>query len=233
MDSSTVQYERVALKKGSKIYWQKILISCKKIYKDINLNCQHFVFASKHVLSLHCHHCKVQGLLTSSSPVCICFFLFKEVLCFHDCSHFLILITASTECIDLFSPIHYKANRGESHHTWIQKLQFPDVTRGSDYSAYHNQFLNICIIFHTHCKVGFPTKGTRTKCSRKVRDIESGPWQGWLGWRGWWMIICKRLVIYVSGSECIGRCGQLPSKGARFVWYPSVCEDCSNKKLEQ
>ena len=74
MDSSTVQYERVALKKGSKIYWQKILISCKKIYKDINLNCQHFVFASKHVLSLHCHHCKVQGLLTSSSPVCICFF---------------------------------------------------------------------------------------------------------------------------------------------------------------
>ena len=37
MDSSTVQYERVALKKGSKIHWQKILISCKKIYKDINL----------------------------------------------------------------------------------------------------------------------------------------------------------------------------------------------------
>ena len=24
-------------------------------------------------------------------------------------------------------------------------------------------------------------------------------------------------LIYVSGSECIGRCGQLPSKGARFV----------------
>ena len=92
------------------------------------------------------------------------------------------------------SPIHYKANRGESHHTWIQKLQFPDVTRGSDYSAYHNQFLNICIIFHMHCKVGFPTKGTRTKCSRKVRDIESGSWQRWLGWRGWWMVICKRPV---------------------------------------
>ena len=104
MDSSTVQYERVALKKGSKIYWQKILISCKKIYKDINLNCQHFVFASKHVLSLHCHHCKVQGLLTSSSPVCICFFLFKETLCFHDCSHFLIL----TWLFTLPHPYHCK-----------------------------------------------------------------------------------------------------------------------------
>ena len=34
---------------------------------------------------------------------------------------------------------------------------------------------------------------TRTNCSRKVREIESGPWQRWLGWRGWRMIICKRL----------------------------------------
>ena len=45
--------------------------------------------------------------------------------------------------------------------------------------------------------------------------------------------IALHSLIYVSGSECIGRCWQLPSKGARFVWYPSVCEDCSNKKLEQ
>ena len=34
---------------------------------------------------------------------------------------------------------------------------------------------------------------TRTNCSRKVREIESGSWERWLGWRGWRMIICKRL----------------------------------------
>ena len=35
---------------------------------------------------------------------------------------------------------------------------------------------------------------TRTNCSRKVREIESGSWQRWLGWQGWQMIICKRPV---------------------------------------
>ena len=35
---------------------------------------------------------------------------------------------------------------------------------------------------------------TRTNCSRKVRETESGSWQSWLGWRGWQMIICKRPV---------------------------------------
>ena len=30
-------------------------------------------------------------------------------------------------------------------------------------------------------------------------------------------IVTAEVLIYVSGAECIGRCGQLPSKGARFV----------------
>ena len=154
MDSSTVQYERVALKKGSKIYWQKILISCKKIYKDINLNCQHFVFASKHVLSLHCHHCKVQGLLTSSSPVCICFFFSTRYFAFmivhaslslHDCSHFLILITASTECIDLYLPIHYKANRGGESPHMNTKAAIPWC-----YTRFRLQYIPQSISKHLH-----------------------------------------------------------------------------------
>ena len=35
---------------------------------------------------------------------------------------------------------------------------------------------------------------TRTNCSGKVRETESGSWQSWLGWRGWQKIICKRPV---------------------------------------
>ena len=36
----------------------------------------------------------------------------------------------------------------------------------------------------------------------------------------------------VSGSECIGRCGQLPLKGSASSDLASVCEDCCNKKLD-
>ena len=39
-------------------------------------------------------------------------------------------------------------------------------------------------------------------------------------------------MIYVSGSECIGRCGQLPLKGSASSDLASVCEDCCNKKLD-
>ena len=178
-ESSTVQCDRAYLEKQNSTLWQNILISCKKIYKDAKsdyLNPVRIVSTLFLLLSMFSLYtvitakCKVYWPLPPQSV--FVFFFSRRYFAFmivhtssplHDCSHFLILITASTECIDLFSPIHYKANRGESHHTWIQKLQFPDVTRGSDYSTYHNQFLNICINIHMHCKVGFPTKWTRTK----------------------------------------------------------------------
>ena len=92
------------------------------------------------------------------------------------------------------SPIHYKANRGGESPHMNTKAAIPWC-----YTRFRLQYIPQSIskylhYFHMHCKVGFLTKGTRTKCSRKVRDIESGSCQRWLGWRGWWMVICKRPV---------------------------------------
>ena len=46
------------------------------------------------------------------------------------------------------------------------------------------------------------------------------------------IFVPKIMLIYVSGSECIGRCGQLPLKGSASSDLASVCEDCCNKKLD-
>ena len=43
-------------------------------------------------------------------------------------------------------------------------------------------------------QVNISIQWTRTNCSRKVCENESGSWQGWLGRRRWRMIICRRLV---------------------------------------
>ena len=36
---------------------------------------------------------------------------------------------------------------------------------------------------------------TKTNCTRKVCEIDSGSWQRWLGWWRWRMIICKRPIL--------------------------------------
>ena len=74
---------------------------------------------------------------------------------------------------------------------------------------------------------------TRTNCSRKVREIESGSLQMWKGWRGWRMIICKRPVPMDDRLQEAGPSGWSFARGwsLRII----ICEELvpPNDRLQE
>ena len=65
-------------------------------------------------------------------------------------------------------------------------------------------------------------KKTRTNCSGKVCEIESGFWQRWIGWRGWRMIICKSPIPPCDHLQEAGSSGWSIARG-RALWM-MICK---------